>query len=338
MPKSSNDKAQDTDSRSGLDAASAGIRMAEETMEKVEQWYHILEKFPGRFDPDVTDVPHDADPTGDFVESFPMEEMGTFLEWLRQHLPGEDGGLLTACQEMISSARELRRLLLLDARNRVGCRVRPGHAYYALMRQLERIADRMRIEGLPERGEKEAADLRADEPTGLPDDFTDVVGLPADMAAILGRGDFPILSDDEYAKLGAWLSANARKVYSGLDPANVAKTQRMEEAKKHLRAINEYNTTLREQTGNGSGPALKIQNRANATGQSIVQQTIINPKGNVAGINTGDMTCEDKSGTDPKKKSWFKDHFVRLLLGVLGAVIAALIVAWLTGWLGMRGQ
>lgn len=82
---------------------------------------------------------------------------------------------------------------------------------------------------------------------------------------------------------------------------------------------------------NGSGSALKIQNRANGTRQALVQQTIINPTGNVAGINTGDMTCEDKSGANPKKKSWFKEHWVAFLLAVLAAVIAGLVVHWVTG-------
>jgi len=85
------------------------------------------------------------------------------------------------------------------------------------------------------------------------DDFADVEGLPAEIASILKRGDFPALSDDEYAKLRAWLTANERKHYDGLDPASIAKTRRMEEAKTRLRAVLEYNAALREAVAPGGG-------------------------------------------------------------------------------------
>ena len=71
-------------------------------------------------------------------------------------------------------------------------------------------------------------------------------GLPDEIGVLLDRGDFPRLTDDEYGKLGPWLTANARKVYHDLDPANVAKTGRIEEAKKRLRAILRYNASLRQ--------------------------------------------------------------------------------------------
>ncbi len=73
------------------------------------------------------------------------------------------------------------------------------------------------------------------------------------------------------------------------------------------------------------------------TAHTLVQQTIINPTGNVAGMSTGQMTYEDKSGGGPKKKSWFKDHWVGFLWAVLATVIAGLVLFWLTRWLDMKG-
>lgn len=72
--------------------------------------------------------------------------------------------------------------------------------------------------------------------------------IPAEIAAMLNRGDFAELTDDEYARLGAWLTANARKVYHGLDPANLEQTERMEAAKRRLRTIYGYNATSRQCT------------------------------------------------------------------------------------------
>ncbi len=78
------------------------------------------------------------------------------------------------------------------------------------------------------------------------DDFADVEGLPAEIASILKQGDFPALSDDEYSKLGAWLTANASKAAHDLTPANLAKTRRMEKAKNALWRTYVYNAAVRQ--------------------------------------------------------------------------------------------
>ena len=106
------------------------------------------------------------------------------------------------------------------------------------------------------------------------DDFAEVEGLPAEIASILTRGDFPTLADDEFAKLGPWLTANARKHYDGLDPANLAKTRRMEEAKRRLRAILEYNAALGQAAafGAGAGDAAQEPRAEAGRGDSAKQE------------------------------------------------------------------
>jgi len=69
--------------------------------------------------------------------------------------------------------------------------------------------------------------------------------LPREIASLLERGDFPRLVDDDFAKLDAWLTANARKVYHGLDQASLEKTQQVDAVKKRLQEIFVYNSRLR---------------------------------------------------------------------------------------------
>lgn len=78
-------------------------------------------------------------------------------------------------------------------------------------------------------------------------------GLPIEIGVILNRGNFSKLTDDEYAKLGAWLEANRRKAYQGMDPASLAKARHMEEVKNRLRTILEYNVTFRQSAAPESG-------------------------------------------------------------------------------------
>ena len=58
---------------------------------------------------------------------------------------------------------------------------------------------------------------KSQDPQATPDSSADIPGLPREIAAILGRGNFPSLSDDEYAKLGAFLSVKRRTRFSGLE-------------------------------------------------------------------------------------------------------------------------
>jgi transcriptional regulator with PAS, ATPase and Fis domain len=69
--------------------------------------------------------------------------------------------------------------------------------------------------------------------------------LPADVYAILTGDDFPVLSDDQYHKLGAWLYTYRRKEYGALDNASLARSRCLEAAKKRLKPIYEFNTRLR---------------------------------------------------------------------------------------------
>lgn len=99
---------------------------------------------------------------------------------------------------------------------------------------------------------------KAQDPQATPDDFPDIPGLPGEIAAILGRGNFPSLSDDEYAKVGAFLSASSRqrtRFSELLTPEGKKEYERMTEAMNRLRTIQEYNTTLRRSVATPSAQA-----------------------------------------------------------------------------------
>ena len=131
---------------------------------------------------------------------------------------------------------------------------------------------------------EQAADAKPDSPqadhgTAALDSFADVEGLPAEIRAILKRGDFTALSDDEIAKVEAWLKNHARpepikpsgfqqEALSGVpDPVN-AKARRMDEANERLRIIRDYNTPRQQSAAPQGAPVTPVPLTPTPTGTS----------------------------------------------------------------------